>query len=133
MRHFVVCLVAIIAFLAPTHSLATPYTGQELRRGLRLWEGDFASAEVTDQLEAMAATGYVRGVFDALEGAAFATPAGLQAGTVFAVVLKWLEDHPNTWTQQANLLVMAALNDAWGTDEQRAQLRGMREYIGAGE
>lgn len=126
-----VLLAFAIACLMSTSANAGFLTGQDLQRGLRLAKSpDRASLATADLFAALSAVGYVNGAYDAYEHMAFTGPPNLQAGTVHAVVLKWLDDHPSTWMHPASPLIMVALVDAWGTPEEKARISEFRAMLG---
>jgi hypothetical protein len=56
--------------------------------------------------------GYVLGVFDVVEQS-ICTPDNIKAGQLFAVVAKYLNEHPEQWSFAADTLVFKALSSAF--------------------
>jgi hypothetical protein len=57
--------------------------------------------------------GFVKGVVDALDGRAFAIPNNVMRGDVYAIVGKYLDDHPKELKESAVYLVIKALSIAF--------------------
>ncbi|WP_426703282.1 Rap1a/Tai family immunity protein [Rhodanobacter sp. Col0626] len=57
--------------------------------------------------------GYVGGVQDSFNGIAFCVPADVPLSQASAVVRKYLADNPQLWNEQANVLVVRALKQAY--------------------
>lgn len=55
---------------------------------------------------------YVAGVYDTLSFA-FSTPDGVTVGQICAIVSKYLKNHPERWSEAADLLVVDALREAF--------------------
>jgi hypothetical protein len=59
------------------------------------------------------ASGYVLGVSDSLNGVAFCVPSQATKGQMVAIVIKYLNDHPDRWQYTAHSLVKDALLEAF--------------------
>ena len=73
------------------------------------------SAKSEDQVYC---TGYIEGAMDAirddaslLSQCAFAIPPSMSSETAKAVIVKWLEDHPKTWSVHADGIVAVAMTN----------------------
>ncbi|UCD68921.1 MAG: hypothetical protein JSW48_02125 [Betaproteobacteria bacterium] len=57
--------------------------------------------------------GYIEAVSDVFTGVRFCPSANVTVGQVAAIVIKWLEDHPEDRHYSADSLVKAALEEAF--------------------
>ena len=68
---------------------------------------------LSDLGEAQNALGYINGVADTLNGTVVCAPNEVTDGQLVAVVSKYVDEHPEQWQVQANLLVGRALHQAF--------------------
>jgi hypothetical protein len=102
----------LLLFCAP--SLAYFVDGNALVQDMREWERRNQASPHTDYTRAMRYSGYVIGVYDALELTDQAcTPGNTSVGQVNAVVAKFLTANPERWAEPAVLLVRDALTTAF--------------------
>lgn len=57
--------------------------------------------------------GYVTGVVDSFQLQGYCPPEQLTNGQTGSIVLKWLEDNPERWTENGSTLVLEALQKAF--------------------
>jgi len=60
-----------------------------------------SSVSSEDKFMAFTGAGYVVGVVDSFNNDLFCIPAGVTKGELVAVVLKFLNNHPDTWYEAA--------------------------------
>lgn len=63
--------------------------------------------------------GYVSGIADIGNGTVFSFPEEATQGQVCAVVGKWIDDHPERWTDTPGLIVATALQSAFPLQKKR--------------
>ena len=93
----------------------TPFiTGNRLVELMREYDKDepgISSGEV-NLVRVGVFLAYVTGVYDTLSFA-FSTPDGMTVGQICAIVSKYLKNHPERWSESADLLVVDALREAF--------------------
>lgn len=110
MKSIVLALTA--AILICNVALAQYYDGANLVKYWREYqkhesERPFSAVYVGQYL------GYVSGVTDTLDGIAFDIPDNVKMGQIYAIVGKYLDDHPSDWNLPADVLVTRSLEKAF--------------------
>ena len=101
-------LVLSAALVSPAHAT----TGKELK--------GFCDAEEQSWREGFC-TGYITGVFETLDGQQqklYCAPDGLLNQRMWAVIEKYLRDHPEEWHEYADEIVMQAFIEAFPCPEE---------------
>jgi hypothetical protein len=92
------------------------YSGNDLVRFMREWEGHEAGASGVDLSQTSAYIGYILGVCDGFgfgRSGIIDVPVDATGRQIVAVVTKYLKDHPERWNTSAASLVIEALKEAF--------------------
>ncbi|MGH8503395.1 MAG: Rap1a/Tai family immunity protein [Gammaproteobacteria bacterium] len=105
--------LALIAYLACGNVRAGFVDGHALRELLAASTRVDQGREVPGDYQASAeGIGYIKGVFDAYSRAELlCAPRSMRAGQAMAIVEKFLNENPETWTMPATILVLTALKE----------------------
>ena len=76
-------------------------------------DGNKLLAEMGAAMEQMVALGYVTGVADALNGSSVCPPPNVTAGQMNDMVLKYLENFPQTRSFSGDVIVQRVLVTVW--------------------
>ena len=103
-------MILAAALLFAQMAFAGFYTGNDLKKwadaSSRISQGtSFGS----DGHFASTLKGFIVGVADAQEGDLICVPTGTTVGQITAMVVKFVNDHPEAWNKDAGILVMYAL------------------------
>jgi hypothetical protein len=104
-RPVAVVLYTLIAVCTQAH--AEFRTGNDIKAGLEAWERQNYSFEATY------AAGYVIGAFDTSSSVNVCAPANITVGQVTALVLKYMQEHPEILHFSGDIVVNRALSNAW--------------------
>ena len=101
-------ILAIGLFLVSGNLWAAFFDGNNLHNWLVQKEKSNVPSYVSGLFD-----GYVAGVVDAGDGLVFCTGSGVTAGQNSAVVAKYINNNPEKWNKNADLLVVDALKKAF--------------------
>lgn len=87
-------------------------SGNMLRTWLRESEKSDAGTNF-DLQQAAQSMGYLKGVYDAARSVWVCPPDGVTVGQVERIVIKHLDANPEQWARPADVLVVAALSQAF--------------------
>lgn len=113
-RKFV--LASLFLIFVSTPAIAGIMGGQDLAsQGWRLFQRHSSGGDMTpeEMFRVLYWQGYVTGAVDAGDGIAFTLPIGTTANQVFAIVGKWIDEHPTEWNKPADVIIWAALKEAF--------------------
>lgn len=107
--------VALLAAIAVAYGaepqVPDPETGSVLKQRLELLD---KATDLADRFVAIRTVGYVDGIADAAFGLGYACyPAGIGRAEIREVVMKYLRDNPGRLGDQASLLVLNGLFEAY--------------------
>ena len=115
---YVRLVIASVLVVAGTGANGQELSSHELRRQLLSDEQLVANPKqptIALLSDAQAAMGYVRGVSDALAiGLPSCQPLNASPGQKMAIVRKFLQEHPENWSEPAVTIVLTALKSAFG-------------------
>lgn len=112
-------LIAAVVFvlLTATPVFAVSDDGFELAKNWREYKNFYKGFDPASTLIKVDRVGeyrgFVKGVIDALDGIAFAIPKNVTRKDVYAIVGKYLDDHPKELKESAVYLVIMALSTAF--------------------
>ena len=111
-----ICLVSVsvvlLTFLIPQPLDAFFYDGINLVKKMREYEKAEAGDRDTNFPHAWAYRSYVIGVCDATDFM-YDIPSEIVVGQICAIVLKFLNEHPERWSEPARDLIIEALKQAF--------------------
>ncbi len=112
--HRMIIIVFAALLTAASSSEAGFVNGQDLVNGWREHQKIMNdSPAVKDYVSASHFMGYVTGVADALDTIMFDIPVGTKKDQIMAIVGKYLENNPDKWRLNGNVLVVNALKAAF--------------------
>lgn len=113
-RDWGLSLVLAVILVASHPASAEFRDGNRLVKSMREFEKAERSDANTNYIEATSFTDYVVGVHDALETTgAFCSPDKATISQVASVVAKYLNAHPEEWSEPGSVLVKRALRQAF--------------------
>jgi hypothetical protein len=124
MRLAILIILAVVV-LVPGDGEACTQLGQDIAAPLNI-----AIQNYSGSFDQIFACGFVMGIYDTTTGVLFTSPTGINGNTIWAVVNKWLQNNPETWTSCAVDLIKIALVDAYGTEEEIAAIKWLRDAVG---
>jgi len=104
-------LVLLLVACAPAEAYFRD--GNELVEFMRDYEKRESDSDDYSRYGLGQYTGFVIGVADLGDSVFFDMPTGTTAGQIYAVVAKYLKDHPEQWAKPAHELVVNALAEAF--------------------
>lgn len=84
-------------------------TAEEIHKGLTNYAIDPTKLSAVEMMGSLYAGGYTLGVADSENNDLFCIPAGVSKQEIFAVVEKFLNEHPDGWHQPAPVEISVAL------------------------
>jgi len=105
-------LLALALVSATGNASAYFYNGNDLREPLREYRNAEKQALNTDYNKAWGFRGYIVGVYDAT-ALEYCTPSDFMPHQLMAIVAKYLEDNPQSWSEPASGLVKRAISSAF--------------------
>jgi hypothetical protein len=110
-RAGVVLLASITVAYGAEPVVPEQETGADLKQRLELLDKD---TDLADRFVAVRAVGYIDGIADAAVGLGYACyPTAVTRAEIREVVIKYLRDHPERLGDQASMLVLNGLFDAF--------------------
>jgi len=107
-------LMFVVLALCGTPTFAEFWAGNDLVNLMRDYEKAASGDKITDYSHATEFRGFVLGVHDSHEGRGeFCSPPKGTVGQIGAVVVKYLNAHPEQWSEPAHTLVLRALKEAF--------------------
>lgn len=105
-------LMALALVVVTGNASAYFYSGNDLREPLREYRNAENQAPNTDYNKAWEFRGYVVGIYDAT-ALEYCTPSDFRSHQLMAIVAKYLEDNPQSWSEPASDLVKRAISSAF--------------------
>lgn len=106
-------LIFCTIFFVTGQANAEFYTAAELVSFMREDERFDRGDRAADLMDASRYHGYVAGIYDVHVGVSVCPPKGVTIRIATAVVTKYLNEHPEQWTQTAESMVTRALKAAF--------------------
>ena len=105
-------LLLLALFAATGNASAYFYYGNDLREPLREYRNAEKEASDTNYNKAWEFRGYIVGVYDAT-ALEYCTPSDFTSHQLMAIVAKYIEDNPQSWSEPASNLVKRAIKSAF--------------------
>jgi hypothetical protein len=108
-----VILLVLVFMHGQTEARFMYYSGTDLVEYMREYEKGFSGNRGTNYAYANFFTGYVTGVCDLTAGVVWQDSKDVTSNQAWAIVAKYLKNHPERWNESAAVLVVDALKEAF--------------------
>jgi hypothetical protein len=112
-RKQVLVLVVLLLLVFMRGQAGADFKGNHLVQLMREYEKSKAGASYVYMPLVFEYMQYVNGVFDTLRWFGLEVPDDVTPGQIFAIVAKYLNNHPEKWNEQAVILVVEAITEAF--------------------